>query len=100
METTEDAEPTMTRPITHSSATTMSRTVETGTCNPPTCNPQLVPWPAVGRDRPETEDVRRAGVTEGPPCELAGRATAMLGPTPGACGHFPARDVRSGGGWG
>src|SRR6516164_2953165 len=98
METTDDAEPTMTRPITHSSATTMSRTVETGTCNAPMRKPQLSRSTAAVRGRPGTEAARLAGITARPPRELAGRATVMLGPTPGACGHFPAPGARSGGG--
>src|SRR6202035_1331148 len=44
METTEEAYPTITSPITHSSATSMRSTVEVGISRPPMRTPVAGPW--------------------------------------------------------
>src|ERR1700758_2963391 len=98
MDTTDEAEPTITSPMMQSSVTTTSRTVETGSCHPHRRTTELTRLGAALRGLAATPEAPRDGVTTRSPRAHTGRATTMLGPTPGAWRHFSARSPRSGGG--
>src|SRR5580704_205037 len=107
METTEEAVPTITSPITHSSATSTRRTVEMGISRPPMRTPVAGPraWRCVDDRDVDDRDVDdrdaavalalRSGVML-PARPGRGRASP-LGPTPGPRRQSPAPGDQSGG---
>src|SRR5580698_7205291 len=111
MEMTDDAVPTITRPMTQSSATSTSRSVDTDSCRPAMCT---TPLSALVWLRLEPVDRRgvavrvertggcavaeRAGVIAAAPPLPAWRERAvLLGPTPDASPNSPPPRGRSGG---
>src|SRR5580698_6694651 len=101
MEITDDAVPTITRPMTHSSATSTSRSVETATCRPAICTFPLGAGAGVRAGAVErlggAAAVRAGVISSGLPRPARRGRAHLPRPTPVASTNSPPPRGRSGG---